>query len=100
MNKSPSFDRTPNSRLGGGINPTPAKDAAANAAVVDPNSVVSLVFGYTNVGSLADFGCTHGRIRGRLYVTTDSILFYSNLLGFETRITVLLADVLSMELCR
>lgn len=71
---------------------TPSKESV-------PTDAVSILFG-SHIGSLADFGCTHRRIRGRLYITEEAVLFYSNLLGFETRIAVLLADIDYMELCR
>jgi hypothetical protein len=46
------------------------------------------------------FSCSHSRIRGRLYVSSRALLFYSSLLGFETRISLDFHDVLEIELFR
>ncbi len=46
------------------------------------------------------FSCSHSRIPGRLYVSSRALLFYSSLLGFETRISLDFHDVLEIELFR
>ncbi|GKY91337.1 hypothetical protein MPSEU_000105900 [Mayamaea pseudoterrestris] len=92
MDKSPSFIRN-----GPRINSSMSKDDVPSDAAA---AVASTIMFDSKVNSLADFGCTHRRIRGRLYATREALLFYSNLLGFETRITVLMCDINSMELVR
>jgi hypothetical protein len=62
-------------------------------------SEIALLFG-PGYGPLAHFACTHNRLGGRLYATSDAVLFYSSLLGFEKRIKLLLRDIRSLDLCR
>ena len=47
-----------------------------------------------------DFCCSHGRIRGRLYVVTNGILFFSSLLGFERRLCLQFTDISALVLHR
>ena len=88
--ESPPIDQK--STISQALRSTPSKDGGPTD--------VALLMHASEVGSLVDFQCTHRRIRGRLYATEDAILFYSNLLGFETRISIFLADIRAMQLCR
>jgi len=63
-------------------------------------AVVETLFGPGLGPCWGDFSCTYNRIRGRLYATSQAVLFYTNLLGFERRICLLLRDVARMELFR
>ena len=47
-----------------------------------------------------DFHCSHGRIRGHLYVVTNGILFFSSLLGFERRLCLQFSDISAIVLHR
>ena len=47
-----------------------------------------------------DFYCSHGRIRGRLYVVTNGVLFFSSLLGFERRLCLQFTDISTLVLHR
>lgn len=58
------------------------------------------LFGRTIGDCYGSFSCSHSRIRGRLYVASRALLFYSSLLGFETRISLDFHDVLEIELFR
>lgn len=55
------------------------------------------LFGRTVGTCYGSFSCSHSRIRGRLYVSSRALLFYSSLLGFETRISLDFHDVLEIE---
>ena len=63
-------------------------------------SIVETLFGPGLGPCWGDFSCTYNRIRGRLYATSQAVLFYTNLLGFERRICLLLRDIARMELYR
>ena len=63
-------------------------------------AVVEALFGPGLGPCWGDFSCTYNRIRGRLYATSQAVLFYTNLLGFERRICLLLRDISRMELFR
>lgn len=70
------------------------------ASLVAASGVVQTLFG-AQVGSCwGDFFCTHSRIRGRLFAVTSGVLFYSNLLGFERRLCLMFADIVSITLYR
>ena len=58
------------------------------------------LFGRSIGKCYGSFSCSHSRIRGRLYVSSRAFLFYSSLLGFETRISLECQDVLEIELFR
>jgi len=66
------------------------------------SEVVHALFGESVGPCWGDFSCTHLRIRGRLYATSQAILFYTNFVlgAFERRICLLLRDVVDMELFR
>jgi hypothetical protein len=66
---------------------------------VSPDTATEL-FGSSFGASKGDFSCSHARVKGNLYATTKAILFYSNLLGFEKRITLRYRDIINMELYR
>lgn len=64
------------------------------------SDIVQALFGESAGSSWGDFFCTHNRIRGRLFATSQAVLFYSNLLGFERRLSLRYQDVMKMELYR
>jgi hypothetical protein len=64
------------------------------------SDVVQQLFGESAGSSWGDFFCTHNRIRGRLFATSQAVLFYSNLLGFERRYSLKYEYVIEMELYR
>jgi hypothetical protein len=64
------------------------------------SDTVQALFGESAGSSWGDFFCTHNRIRGRLFATSQAVLFYSNLLGFERRLSLKYQDVMEMELYR
>jgi hypothetical protein len=64
------------------------------------SDIVQALFGESAGSSWGDFFCTHNRIRGRLFATSQAVLFYSNLLGFERRLSLRYQDVMEMELYR
>jgi hypothetical protein len=64
------------------------------------SDTVQALFGESAGSSWGDFFCTHNRIRGRLFATSQAVLFYSNLLGFERRLSLRYQDVMEMELYR
>ena len=68
----------------------------------DPlDDVVKELFGSSEFGRcFGEFGCSHSLIRGRLYATSEAILFYSNVLGFEKRIFLFYQDIIEMDLFR
>jgi hypothetical protein len=69
-----------------------------DSALSASSDVVQALFGDSVGPCWGDFFCTHSRIRGRLYATSQAILFYTNLLGFERRLCLLFRDVDAMEL--
>ena len=64
------------------------------------SAVAHSLFGESVGPCWGDFSCSHMRIQGRLFATSQAILFYTNLLGFERRICLLLRDVVELELFR
>jgi hypothetical protein len=64
------------------------------------SDIVQQLFGESAGSSWGDFFCTHNRIRGRLFATSQAVLFYSNLLGFERRFSLKYQYVREMELYR
>lgn len=62
--------------------------------------IVKALFGASVGRCYGDFFCTFSRIRGRLYASSTSVLFYNNLLGFEKRICLPYTEIDAMELCR
>jgi hypothetical protein len=64
------------------------------------NKTVQALFGTAVGPSWGDFYCTHNRIQGRLYASAHAALFYSNFLGFETRVTLYWKDILELSLVR
>jgi hypothetical protein len=69
-----------------------------NAALVESSHTVLTHFGRSVGSCWGDFYCTNNRIRGRLYATSNAILFYTNLLGFERRLCLLLKEVEDIRL--
>ena len=61
---------------------------------------VQALFGADFGPCWGDFYCSHGRIRGRLYVVTNGILFFSSLLGFERRLCLQFSDISVLVLHR
>lgn len=64
------------------------------------SEIVKAIFGSSVGPCWGDFFATHNRIRGRLYASSQAVLFYSNLLGFERRICLRYAEVVVMEMHR
>ena len=62
--------------------------------------VVQSLFGADFGPCWGDFFCSHGRIRGRLYVVANGILFFSSLLGFERRLCLQFSDISALALHR
>lgn len=73
-----------------------------SSALPASSSIVEALFGPGLGPCWGDFSCTYNRIRGRLYATSQAVLFYTNLLGFERRICLLLREIVrgKMELYR
>mmetsp|Transcript_10557 Transcript_10557/g.23387 ORF Transcript_10557/g.23387 Transcript_10557/m.23387 type:complete len:773 (+) Transcript_10557:223-2541(+) len=71
-----------------------------SSSLAASSQAVHQLFGESVGPCWGDFSCTHLRIRGRLYATSQAILFHTSLLGFERRICLLLRDVVEMELFR
>lgn len=64
------------------------------------SEIVMSLFGESVGPCWGDFSCSYYGIRGRLYATSQAILFYTNLLGFERRICLLIRDVAELGLYR
>ena len=71
-----------------------------NASLSASSDIVKALFGASVGPCWGDFFCTYNRIRGRLYATSQAILFYTNLLGFERRICLIFREIVHMELYR
>jgi len=62
--------------------------------------VVQNLFG-SNVGPvLSSNRCSHERISGRLYVASNALCFYSNILGFERKLMIRVVDITFAGLTR
>jgi hypothetical protein len=79
---------------------TPFSERRLSSSVPASTNIVEALFGPGLGPCWGDFSCTYNRIRGRLYATSQAVLFYTNLLGFERRICLLLREVQHMELFR
>jgi hypothetical protein len=79
---------------------TTLPDRFDRASMVAASDVVRALFGAQVGPCWGDFFCTHNRIRGRLFAVTTGVLFYSNLLGFERRLCLRFADIVSITLYR
>lgn len=71
-------------------------DRATLAANTD---MVRLLFGVPGT-CWGSFLCSHARISGRMYAITTSVLFYSNVLGFERRLCLNFADIIDISFHR
>ena len=71
-----------------------------SASLTASSEAVHALFGDGVGPCWGDFSCSHLRIRGRLYLTSQAVLFHTNLLGFERRICLLLRDIVHAELFR
>jgi hypothetical protein len=78
----------------------PDQTAPLYPSLAASSDIVQALFGESAGSSWGDFFCTHNRIRGRLFATSQAVLFYSNLLGFERRLSLRYQDVMEMELYR
>lgn len=85
---TPSSSATPN--------PMNNLDRTTLAASTD---LVRLLFGVP-AACWGSFSCSHARISGRMYAITTSVLFYSNVLGFERRFCLNFADIVDISLHR
>lgn len=70
------------------------------ATIAATSEMVRVLFGPASGPCWGSFPCSHHRIPGRLYAVTQSILFYSNMMGFENRICLQFSDIRSMALHR
>ena len=66
----------------------------------DSTRIAHRLFGADVGRCYGDFSCSHTKIRGRLYATSNAILYYSVLLGFERRIYLHYQDIIGMDLFR
>jgi hypothetical protein len=80
--------------------PNENETAPLHPSLAASSDIVQALFGESAGSSWGDFFCTHNRIRGRLFGTSQAVLFYSNLLGFERRLSLRYQDVMEMELYR
>jgi hypothetical protein len=78
----------------------PDQTSTMHPSLTASSDIVQALFGESAGSSWGDFFCTHNRIRGRLFATSQAVLFYSNLLGFERRLSLRYQDVIEMELYR
>ena len=69
------------------------------ATMAATSEMVELLFGVSG-SCWGSFPCSHHRIPGRLYAVSTSILFYSNMMGFERRICLKFTEIASMSLHR
>jgi len=70
---------------------------SSNASTTE---IVHSMFGPSVGLCWGDFSCQYNHIRGRLYASTEAVLFYSNLFGFEKKLCLRYEDILQMELYR
>ena len=61
------------------------------------NEIVRSLFGGGTGSVKGDFPCSNGRNRGRLYVASNAVCFYSYFFGYEQKILVLYEFVQSIE---
>jgi hypothetical protein len=80
-----------------GIEPSELDRASSVSAAT---RTIQTLFGADFGSCWGDFYCSHGRIRGRLFVVTNGILFFSSLLGFERRLCLQFADISALVLHR
>jgi hypothetical protein len=73
---------------------------AVSRSLAASSDIVQALFGESVGSSWGDFFCTHNRIRGRLFATSQAVFFYSNLLGFERRLSLKFQDIVEMTLYR
>lgn len=66
----------------------------------DSSKLVRELFGPEVGRCHGDFSCSHNRIPGRLYATSNAILYYTSFLGFERRTYMNYQDIVEMELFR
>ena len=78
----------------------PSEPRRLSSSLPASTAIVETLFGAGLGPCWGDFSCTYTRIRGRLYATSAAVLFYTNLLGFERRICLLLRDIATVELYR
>jgi hypothetical protein len=76
---------------------TPPRPSAASSASTE---IVHSLFGPSVGHCWGDFSCQYNRVRGRLYASTEAVLFYSNIFGFEKRISLRYDNVQQMQLYR
>jgi hypothetical protein len=79
---------------------TAATAATSSSKNNERSAVVLALFGPSVGPCVGDFSTTYNRVNGRLYAATRSILFYSNLFGFERRLCLNLLDIESIEAYR
>jgi len=82
------------------IIPTQQRSPQVSLSLAASSDIVRSLFGQAVGSSWGDFFCSRNRIRGRLFATSQAVLFYSNLLGFEQRQLLQYEDITEMELYR
>mmetsp|Transcript_34065 Transcript_34065/g.37642 ORF Transcript_34065/g.37642 Transcript_34065/m.37642 type:complete len:486 (-) Transcript_34065:40-1497(-) len=62
--------------------------------------IVHSIFGESVGTCYGSFSCSCNRQQGRLYVANKTIMFYSNLFGFERRLCMYYSDVIEVKIHR
>ncbi|CAB9521515.1 GRAM domain containing [Seminavis robusta] len=79
---------------------TPPRSQVPLSSSSATTEIVKSMFGPSVGLCWGDFSCQHNHVRGRLYASSEAVLFYSNIFGFEKKIALRYDDVQQMQLYR